>query len=80
MSPLIWLVYVGKNVQHFLKPEFVYIDTKSLLQSMDTAEAFRCWPDLTKQVVVALKELHGIGLAHLDVRLPNICFNEEFQV
>ena len=57
------------------------INTRSLLHSpMDTAAAFRCWPDLTKQVVVALKELHGIGLAHLDVRLPNICFNEEFQV
>ncbi len=28
---------------------------------------------------VALDELHAIGLLHNDVRLPNICFNEQFE-
>ena len=26
----------------------------------------------------ALTELHGVGLSHLDIRLPNICFDIEF--
>ena len=29
-----------------------------------------------KSVVSALHELHGQGIAHLDIRVENICFNE----
>ena len=34
----------------------------------------RCIPDFLEKTATALEELHGLGFAHLDVRLPNICF------
>ena len=36
-------------------------------------EAKECLCDLLTQTAIALLELHTIGYAHLDVRLPNIC-------
>jgi len=32
--------------------------------------------EFAASVINALDELHGLGFAHLDVRLPNICFRE----
>ena len=29
------------------------------------------------RTTLALQELHGFGYAHLDVRIPNICFSQE---
>ena len=34
----------------------------------------RCIPDFLTKTATALEELRGLGFAHLDVRLPNICF------
>ncbi len=30
--------------------------------------------------MVAVQEFHKLRLAHLDIQLPNLCFNEEFEV
>ena len=38
-------------------------------------EAKRCLYELIMQTKEALDQLHEIGFAHLDVRLPNICFD-----
>ena len=38
------------------------------------SEAEQCLYDLITKTATALQELHSLGYAHLDVRLPNICF------
>ena len=38
------------------------------------AEAEQCLCDVVAKTATALQELHNFGYAHLDVRLPNICF------
>ena len=43
-------------------------------------EAKECLCDLLTQTAIALLELHTIGYAHLDVRLPNICFSTDYTV
>ena len=35
--------------------------------------------EFVKSLMEALKELHGLGQAHYDVLLPNICFNEIYE-
>ena len=40
-------------------------------------EVKKCLPDFLKKTATALQELHACGFAHLDVRLPNICFAQE---
>ncbi len=44
------------------------------------AEAQSCLQDFVSQVMVALQEFHMLKLAHYDIRLPNFCFNENFEV
>lgn len=41
---------------------------------MTENEAKDCLDDILTKTTMALRELHSLGLAHLDVRLPNICF------
>ena len=41
------------------------------LRSRDVGE---CLSDFLHRTAEALKELHSLGYAHLDVRVPNICF------
>jgi len=41
---------------------------------LSKSEAKLCLCDLLKETAKALSELHGRGFAHIDVRLPNICF------
>ena len=36
-----------------------------------------CLIDFMVRTASALQELHGFGYAHLDVRIPNICFSQE---
>ena len=43
-------------------------------------EAKECLCELITQTAIALLELHTIGYAHLDVRLPNICFSTDHTV
>ena len=40
-------------------------------------EVEECLFDFMTRTATALKELHDIGFAHLDVRVPNICFAKE---
>ena len=49
-------------------------------QPLSKALAKLCIRDLVRQVVHALQELHELGFAHLDVRLPNICFTHDGEV
>jgi len=37
----------------------------------------KCLLDFMTRTATALEELHSIGVAHLDVRVPNICFARE---
>lgn len=41
-------------------------------------DAIKCLQDLVKGLKVALDELHALKMSHNDVRLPNICFNSNF--
>lgn len=41
---------------------------------LSKTEAKECLSDLVTKTATALQELHSLGFAHLDVRLPNICF------
>ena len=44
------------------------------------AEAKRCLMALYRGLYNALEEVHSkLGLAHMDVRLPNICFNNLYE-
>ena len=49
-------------------------------QPLSRADAASCIGDLVEQVVVVLQRLHDLGWAHLDVRLPNICFTRDGNV
>ena len=46
---------------------------------LTTEKAYMCLRDLVENMHLALEAYHGAGLAHLDVRLENVCFNENFQ-
>ena len=43
-------------------------------------KAKECLCDLLTQTAIALLELYTIGYAHLDVRLPKICFSTDHTV
>ena len=43
-------------------------------------QVVHCMKDFVKSAIEAIKQLHRFGYVHNDVRLPNMCFNETFQV
>ena len=45
-------------------------------QPLSRDEAKKCLKDFIQQAVTALEELHKLGYAHRDVRLPNFCFSK----
>ena len=45
---------------------------------LEEAQALKYLRTLTKKVRTALEELHEFGFGHGDVRLPNVCFNSNF--
>ena len=47
---------------------------------LNQAEARKCLRSFIVGAKSALDELHGIGLSHNDIRLPNFCFNANFEV
>jgi len=47
------------------------------LPPLHKREVEKCLLDFMTRTATALEELHGIGAAHLDVRVPNICFARE---
>ena len=42
--------------------------------------AKQCLPDLAGGIIDGLDFLHRLGLAHLDVRLPNVCVGEDYGI
>lgn len=46
----------------------------ALLSPLANREAIRCLANFLELLKDALDALHALGLAHLDVRLPNVCF------
>ena len=54
---------------------------KHLRRPLSRDEAKHCLIDLIEQIKTALLELHhysGIPIAHMDLRLPNVCFTDDF--
>ena len=43
-------------------------------------EALSCLQELVRGIFRALDEVHKLGLSHNDIRLPNVCFNDKFEV
>ena len=43
-------------------------------------QVVHCMKDFVKSAIEAIKQLHRFGYVHNDIRLPNMCFNESFQV
>lgn len=41
-------------------------------------EVAKCAKNFTETAAECIEQLHGLGYAHCDIRLPNICFNEQF--
>ena len=46
---------------------------------LSISEAARCLKDLAELVMTSLEKLHDLGIAHNDIRLPNVSFNENFE-
>lgn len=57
-----------------------YIKFPAYTQPMSREDAEKFIFPLVTDVIAALTELHEFGLAHLDVRLDNICFREDGSV
>ena len=76
-----------KSIAHLVLPEHVVIIEPMLLfqfaaqphQPLSRDEARKCIRDFVIQAKRALQELHKIGYAHVDVRLPNFCFSKDFE-
>ena len=45
---------------------------------LPTEKAYTHLRTYSEKVYEALKQLHSFGYVHGDVRLPNVCFNENF--
>ena len=50
-----------------------------LKRPLSSTNAILCCKELIRGVAAALDELHSYGYSHLDVRLPNVCFNSSYQ-
>ena len=47
---------------------------------LEQKNASKCLQSLVMGIKSALDELHNLDLAHNDIRLENVCFNDQFQV
>ena len=75
-----------KSITHLVLPEHVIIEPMLLFQfaaqpfqPLSRDEALKCIRDFVIQAKRALQELHKIGYAHVDVRLPNFCFSHNYE-
>ena len=46
---------------------------------MNVENASKCLKHLVKSIKAALDELHGLEFSHNNIRLPNICFDTNYQ-
>ena len=60
--------------KHVYNTDFLVFDL--LNEPLSASEACTCLAELVEGIAAALQQLHGYGYAHLDVRLPNICFRD----
>lgn len=58
--------------------EILYYD-KVPYDPLSIQDAKSCLVNLIELIKEALDEIHGDGYVHYDVRLPNICFSQNFQ-
>ena len=73
-------------VRHFIVPEFCQPHLFECLVKysklpyglLDRLQAGKLLKTFVEKVDLALTELHNMGIAHSDVRLPNICFNHQY--
>jgi hypothetical protein len=59
---------------------FGYKYKKIKYDSLSRQEARECIVDFVKGVRKRLKDLHALSLAHNDLRLDNVCFNDDYEV
>ena len=78
---LILVLRTGKTPQRYLLPQSSFdvgdkrfVTFKRLLYPMSCEEVKSCFRAFVVSVCEALHELHSDGIAHLDIRLENICF------
>ena len=64
-------------VPYFSKREGLLWYSRVCYSPLDEEAARKCLRTFTEKVHDALEELHKFGFAHSDVRLPNICFDQE---
>ena len=57
----------------------IYCYRKVKFRPLRLEEASQCLRPLLRSVSKAIEELHGYNLSHNDIRLPNICFNEDYE-
>lgn len=66
-------------IDHVIKGQCIFFKFHLCLPPLSRGQAKVYIAVLVCQVVNALNELHQAGLAHLDIRLENICFSPETQ-
>ena len=66
--------------------EFVELESLDFLRykavphdPLTVEEASLCLHDLLKGLAQAIQEFHQHGFAHQDIRLENVCFNEQYE-
>ena len=76
MSSSFLIQHKLKLLQHkLLLSKYKYVKYGPL----NVDEAFSCLQQLVIGIKEALDALHGVGLSHNDIRLPNICFDDSFR-
>ena len=73
--PIVMLQTTDDNL--FALPFFVFPALKFQLAENI---AKQCLPDLANGIINGLDKLHSLRRAHLDVRLPNVCVSEDYEV
>ena len=69
---------LSKHMCLLRKPEnSLFLESPRLMYPFEPSEVVCCLADFAEICTVALESIHAIGVAHLDVRLDNICFQYE---
>ena len=73
-----------KNPRHIVLPSSEVVSPPppffcflAQLPPLSRGEVSMCLINFMVRTAAALQELHGFRYAHLDVRIPNICFSQE---
>ena len=85
----LWIMRTKTAFKNVIYPEVVTPPNRTtVLQKyrcakfgpLKRAEAKKCLHSFIVGAKSAIDELHAIGVSHNDIRLPNFCFNENFEV